>query len=108
METGTPYMSYKCSANYKSNQKNYGTIKSSNLCCEIYEYSDDKEYACCTLASIGLPRFVEEIDYSTIKKLILLQRRMFYCEYTKNYLKHYNIIMDYHGINDTEERKNLY
>ena len=109
METGTPYMSYKCSANYKSNQKNYGTIKSSNLCCEIYEYSDDKEYACCTLASIGLPRFVEEIDYSAIKKVnIITKDGCPYCEYTKNYLKHYNIPFDYSCINDTEERKKIY
>jgi len=109
IETGTPYMSYKCSANFKSNQKNYGTIKSSNLCCEIYEYSDDKEYACCTLASIGLPRFVEEIDYSTIKNVnIITKDGCSYCEYTKNYLKYYNIPFDYCNVNDTEERKKLY
>jgi len=58
METGTPYILYKDSANKKSNQKNLGTIKSSNLCSEIIEYSDDKETAVCNLASIALPAFV--------------------------------------------------
>ena len=59
METGTPYMCYKDAANVKSNQKNIGVIKSSNLCTEIMEYSDDQETAVCNLASIGLPTFVE-------------------------------------------------
>ena len=58
METGTPYLLYKDAANKKSNQKNLGTIKSSNLCVEIIEYSDDKETAVCNLASIALPAFV--------------------------------------------------
>lgn len=58
METGTPYLLYKDAANLKSNQKNLGTIKSSNLCSEIIEYSDDKESAVCNLASIALPAFV--------------------------------------------------
>jgi ribonucleotide reductase alpha subunit len=61
METGTPYLVYKDSCNKKSNQKNLGTIKSSNLCSEIIEYSDDKETAVCNLASIGLPTFVDEV-----------------------------------------------
>jgi ribonucleotide reductase alpha subunit len=60
METGTPYILYKDAANMKSNQKNLGTIKSSNLCTEIIEYSDDKETAVCNLASIALPVFVDE------------------------------------------------
>jgi ribonucleotide reductase alpha subunit len=60
METGTPYILYKDAANMKSNQKNLGTIKSSNLCTEIIEYSDDKETAVCNLASIALPAFVNE------------------------------------------------
>ena len=59
IETGTPYMLYKDAANRKSNQQNLGTIRSSNLCSEIIEYSDSKEYACCTLASIALPRMVD-------------------------------------------------
>jgi ribonucleoside-diphosphate reductase alpha subunit len=58
METGTPYLLYKDACNRKSNQKNVGTIKSSNLCTEIVEYSDEKETAVCNLASIGLPTFI--------------------------------------------------
>ena len=60
METGTPYLLYKDACNKKSNQKNLGTIKSSNLCTEIVEYSDDKETAVCNLASISLSNFVDE------------------------------------------------
>ena len=58
METGTPYLLYKDAANGKSNQKNLGTIKSSNLCTEIMEYSSADETAVCNLASIALPAFV--------------------------------------------------
>ena len=58
METGTPYLCYKDAANSKSNQKNLGTIKSSNLCSEIIEYSDKDETAVCNLASIALNKFV--------------------------------------------------
>ena len=59
METGTPYLLYKDACNKKSNQKNLGTIKSSNLCSEIIQYSDDKESAVCNLASIALPSFIK-------------------------------------------------
>ena len=58
IETGTPYMLYKDAANIKSNQKNLGTIKSSNLCAEVIEYSDQNETAVCNLASIALPKFI--------------------------------------------------
>ena len=60
METGTPYILYKDACNKKSNQKNLGTIKSSNLCTEIIEYSNDKETAVCNLASISLSSMVNE------------------------------------------------
>ncbi|KYG80119.1 ribonucleoside-diphosphate reductase alpha chain [Roseivirga ehrenbergii] len=60
IETGTPYMLYKDSANKKSNQKNLGTIKSSNLCTEIIEYTAPDEVAVCNLASLALPKFVNE------------------------------------------------
>ena len=60
IETGTPYMLYKDSANRKSNQQNLGTIRSSNLCTEILEYTSPDEIAVCNLASIALPMFVEE------------------------------------------------
>ncbi len=73
IETGTPYICYKDNVNNKSNQSNVGIIRSSNLCTEIMEYSDDKEYAVCNLASIGLPKFVEYDDdkkpYYNYKKL---------------------------------------
>ncbi|WP_438995129.1 ribonucleoside-diphosphate reductase subunit alpha [Poseidonia sp.] len=58
IETGTPYMLYKDAANNKSNQKNLGTIRSSNLCTEIMEYTAKDEVAVCNLASIALPKFV--------------------------------------------------
>jgi ribonucleotide reductase alpha subunit len=70
METGTPYLLYKDACNKKSNQKNIGTIKSSNLCTEIVEYSDPNETAVCNLASIGLSAFVDtktkEFDYGKL------------------------------------------
>jgi ribonucleoside-diphosphate reductase alpha subunit len=62
VETGTPYMCYKDSANSKSNQKNIGTIKSSNLCTEIMEVSYPNETAVCNLASLSLPAFVESSE----------------------------------------------
>ena len=74
IETGTPYILFKDAANKKSNQQNLGTIKSSNLCAEILEYSDNKEYACCTLASIGLPKFVDteqnEFDFKQLEEVV--------------------------------------
>ncbi|WP_422360384.1 ribonucleoside-diphosphate reductase subunit alpha [Reichenbachiella sp.] len=60
IETGTPYMLFKDSANKKSNQKNLGTIKSSNLCTEIMEYTSPDEVAVCNLASIALPMYITE------------------------------------------------
>jgi ribonucleoside-diphosphate reductase alpha chain len=60
IETGTPYMLYKDACNRKSNQQNLGTIKSSNLCTEILEYTDENEVAVCNLASIALPRFIQD------------------------------------------------
>lgn len=64
IETGTPYLLYKDACNKKSNQQNLGTIRSSNLCCEIIEYHSDKETAVCTLASIALPKFVTEHGFN--------------------------------------------
>ena len=69
IETGTPYILYKDAANKKSNQKNLGTIKSSNLCTEIMEYTSPDEVAVCNLASIALPKFVTEdgeFDHQTL------------------------------------------
>jgi ribonucleoside-diphosphate reductase alpha chain len=75
IETGTPYMLYKDAANRKSNQKNLGTIRSSNLCTEIMEYTSPDEIAVCNLASISLPMFVEngafnhELLYNVTKRV---------------------------------------
>jgi ribonucleotide reductase alpha subunit len=69
METGTPYLLFKDHANTKSNQQNLGVIKSSNLCCEIMEYSSPTETAVCNLASIALSKFVKEdktFDYESL------------------------------------------
>ncbi|XP_041455008.1 ribonucleoside-diphosphate reductase large subunit-like [Lytechinus variegatus] len=68
-ETGTPYMLYKDHCNRKSNQQNLGTIKCSNLCTEIVEYSSPDEVAVCNLASIALPRFVKQDRTFDFKKL---------------------------------------
>ncbi len=64
IETGTPYMLYKDAANLKSNQKNLGTIRSSNLCTEIMEYTSEDEVAVCNLASIALPKYVENGSFN--------------------------------------------
>jgi ribonucleoside-diphosphate reductase alpha chain len=75
IETGTPYMLYKDAANRKSNQKNLGTIRSSNLCTEIMEYTSKDEIAVCNLASISLPMFVDggafnhELLFSVTKRV---------------------------------------
>lgn len=71
IETGTPYMLYKDACNRKSNQKNLGVIKSSNLCSEIIEYTDKDETAVCNLASLALPKFVEngEFNYTNLHKV---------------------------------------
>ena len=77
METGTPYLLYKDAANAKSNQKNLGTIKSSNLCTEIMEFSSPEETAVCNLASLALPAFVGPIaaglpayDFEALRKAV--------------------------------------
>ena len=65
METGTPYLLYKDAVNRKTNQKNLGITKSSNLCCEITQYSDKTETGVCNLSSIALPAFVDSTDAAT-------------------------------------------
>ena len=86
METGTPYMLYKDAANEKSNQKNLGTIRSSNLCTEIIEYTAPDEVAVCNLASISLPKFVD-----STKKAIDHQRLF---EVTQVITKNLNKVID--------------
>src|SRR6201996_5607671 len=88
IETGTPYLLYKDSANRKSNQQNLGTIKSSNLCTEIIEYTSPDEIAVCNLASLALPRFVNngvfdhdklyEVTYEVTKNLNKIIDHNFY------------------------------
>ena len=73
VETGTPYMCYKDAANSKSNQQNIGTIKSSNLCTEVFEVSTPDETAVCNLASICLPTFVKDGEFDT-QKLVEVTR----------------------------------
>ncbi|WP_226390841.1 ribonucleoside-diphosphate reductase subunit alpha [Penaeicola halotolerans] len=85
IETGTPYMLYKDHANRKSNQKNLGTIKSSNLCTEIMEYTAPDEVAVCNLASLALPKFVTEDGKFDHQKLY---------EITKVVTKNLNKIID--------------
>ncbi len=75
IETGTPYMLYKDAANRKSNQKNLGTIRSSNLCTEILEYTAEDEIAVCNLASIALPMFIKNGEFDH-KELFRVTKRV--------------------------------
>ena len=93
-ETGVPYLLYKDACNKKSNQKNLGTIKSSNLCCEIVEYSDDKETAVCNLASIALSKFVKQspVPFNNLDEIkIYTKKNCNWCLMMKNELKKNNI-----------------
>jgi ribonucleoside-diphosphate reductase alpha subunit len=94
-ETGLPYMCYKDACNKRNNQKNLGTIKCSNLCTEIMEYSDDKEYAVCNLASIALSKCVVypdiRIKYST--KIYIIENCQ-WCLLAKGLMKQNNIDCD--------------
>ena len=91
METGTPYMLYKDACNKKSNQQNLGTIKSSNLCTEIIEYSNADQTAVCNLASIGLPKFIKkkETGWNSVK--IYTKSGCIYCKMAKQMLDKNNI-----------------
>ena len=103
IETGTPYMLYKDACNKKSNQKNVGIIKSSNLCTEIIEYSDDKEYAVCNLASINLTSCVKQnkktMDYVFH---IYTMPSCVYCKLLKAFLKKNSVIFTEHVVEDKE------
>jgi ribonucleoside-diphosphate reductase subunit M1 len=96
IETGTPYMLYKDACNRKSNQQNLGTIKCSNLCTEIVEYSSPDEVAVCNLASISLPTFVLNKDTYDFEKLR---------EVTKVVTKNLNKIIDINYYPVPEARK---
>ncbi|SFW48491.1 ribonucleoside-diphosphate reductase subunit alpha [Cellulophaga fucicola] len=94
IETGTPYMLYKDAANRKSNQKNLGTIRSSNLCTEIMEYTAPDEVAVCNLASIALPMFVKngEFDHKELFRV------------TKHVTRNLNTVIDrnYYPVKEAE------
>jgi ribonucleoside-diphosphate reductase alpha chain len=112
IETGTPYLLYKDAANSKSNQQNVGTIRSSNLCTEIMEYTSPDEVAVCNLASIALPRFVingkfdhdklYEVAYQATKNLNKIIDHNYYpVEEAKNSnLKHRPIGLGVQGLAD--------
>ena len=87
IETGTPYMLYKDAANRKSNQKNLGTIRSSNLCTEILEYTSEDEVAVCNLASIALPMFVKngEFDHKELYRVTKRVTKNLNCVIDRNY-----------------------
>ena len=89
LETGTPYMLYKDSINNKSNQKNIGVIKSSNLCAEIVEYSDEKEHAVCNLASICVNNSLVQFK-SRAQWTIYVKDDCKYCKWAKNYMTYKN------------------
>jgi len=92
IETGTPYMLYKDACNIKSNQKNIGTIKSSNLCTEIIEYSDENETAVCNLASIALSKCVKETPSPFRNNITLYTKEdCKWCDLLKALLKRKNI-----------------
>lgn len=107
IETGTPYLLYKDACNKKSNQNNLGTIKSSNLCTEIVEYSSKDETAVCNLASIGLSKFVKPKVLKN-KMIIYTKSDCSFCAYAKLFFKKYKI--DYKEINvdDDEMRQEMY
>ena len=112
IETGTPYLLYKDSANRKSNQQNLGTIKSSNLCTEIIEYTAPDEVAVCNLASLALPRFVSngvfdhqklyEVTYEVTKNLNKIIDSNFYPveEARNSNLRHRPIGLGVQGLAD--------
>ena len=88
VETGTPYMLYKDAANGKSNQQNLGTIRSSNLCTEIIEYTSPDEVAVCNLASIAIPKFVKEdrtFDHDKLFEVTYRVTRNLNCVIDRNY-----------------------
>ena len=87
METGTPYMLYKDAVNYKTNQQNLGTIKSSNLCTEICEYSNENETAVCNLASIGLSKFIKETTNPFTNVTVYSKKDCNWCVLMKALLK---------------------
>lgn len=92
IETGMPYIGFKDAVNHKTNQKNLGTIKSSNLCIEVIQYSDHNEYAVCNLASIALKPFVVPwTNESSNEWVIYTKPNCKFCKFAKNFLTNNNI-----------------
>ena len=91
LEVGTPYLLYKDTCNRKSNQNNLGTIKSSNLCTEIIEFTSPEETAVCNLASISLKKFVKYKETKDMKFLVYTKSDCVYCELAKGLLNKRNI-----------------
>ena len=110
METGTPYMLYKDAINKKSNQSNLGVIKSSNLCCEITEYSNEEETAVCNLASLSLPRFVEKniLGETPYNIMIYSKTNCSFCKMAKSRLKEFGCSYEEILLDDDDERKQFY
>ncbi len=90
-ETGTPYITFKDNVNRKSNQQNIGTIKSSNLCNEIVEYSDKDEHAVCNLASIAINKMIKPYDSVDKEFIIYTKSECKYCKWAKNWFDFNNI-----------------
>ncbi len=119
IETGTPYMLYKDAANSKSNQKNLGTIRSSNLCTEIIEYTAPDEVAVCNLASLALPMYVEDgkfnhqrlfdVTYKVTKNLNRIIDRNYYpvAEARNSNMRHRPVGLGVQGLADTFIRLRL-
>ena len=107
IEVGMPYILFKDSCNKKSNQKNLGTIKSSNLCTEIIEYSDKDETAVCNLASISLTKFVEHPKI-TDKIIVYSKPDCKQCDYIKNIMKKRNINFEEIILEKQSDRNKLY
>ena len=105
IETGTPYMCYKDQVNYKSNQKNIGIIKSSNLCVEVNLFSDSKETAVCNLASICLSKFVEN---RTKNFIVYSKDNCKYCDLAKKLLSDNNLEYSQILLNNESERLEFY
>lgn len=91
-ETGTPYILFKDSVNAKSNHQNIGTIKSSNLCSEVIEYSDENNHAVCNLASIALNKMCVPFDNENKRYIVYTKPDCIYCYWSKTWLdnKNYN------------------
>ena len=101
IETGTPYMLYKDACNYKSNQKNIGVIKSSNLCTEIIEYSDENETAVCNLASIAVNKCLKYKKYDFENVVIYTKDNCNWCVLLKGLMNQF--VIPYKEIKITED-----